>query len=109
MDMQSLCRIGLEARGMSNKDRITLQARVNTMIVNGRSEGEIRNYARSFTGEFEKDVSKAEGVGASLVKSLARMGWMLAFVSMVAANAAQECAGDWFDCEHWFVDCEEVA
>jgi hypothetical protein len=88
MSLETLCRVGMEARDLSLKDRITLQARINVKYINGEPEEKIRAYAEAYKREFSLDLSATEGIGAAFVRDLARMGWVIPLLSLVFHYAA---------------------
>jgi hypothetical protein len=89
MSLETLCRIGMEARDLAMKDRISLQARVNVKIINGESEERIMAYAQSYKREFSLDLSSTEGIGSKLVRNLARMGWIFPLLAMAVHYATR--------------------
>ena len=87
MSIETLCRIGLDARGLSLKDRISLQSRVNVMLTNGKSEAEIMAYVESYRREFYLDLSVTEGLGTAFMQNLARAGWILPLIALAVHHA----------------------
>lgn len=87
MSLETLCRAGMEARDLSLKDRISLQARVNVKIINGEPEEKILEYISAWKREFGTDLTATEGIGARFVDILARMGWVLTLLALVVHNA----------------------
>lgn len=87
MSIETLCRIGLDSRGLSLKDRISLQSKVNVMLTNGKSEPEIMAYVESYRREFYLDLSATEGIGAAFMQNLARAGWILPLFALVVHYA----------------------
>lgn len=87
MSLETLCRIGMEARDLKINDRITLQARVNVKIINGEPEDRILAYVAAYKREFALDLSATEGIGPRFVNALSRMGWTLTLIALVAHYA----------------------
>jgi hypothetical protein len=87
MSLETLCRIGVEARELTMKDRISLQARVNVKIINGESEEKILAYVQAYKREFSIDLSAMEGLGLRFTDALCRMGWILTLILLAAHYA----------------------
>ncbi len=82
-----ITRVGLEARDLNAKDRITLQSRVNVMYINGESEEKILAYVSAFKREFRLDLNATEGMGPRFVNYLARAGWTITLIALVVHYA----------------------
>lgn len=74
---------GIEARDLSLKDRITLQARIQVMTINGKPVEEIQAYAARFISEYRINVP--EGIGPAFSEYMARAGFLCAVVMVLHA------------------------
>jgi hypothetical protein len=83
MSLETLCRIGMEARDLAMKDRISLQARVNTLMINGESEERILAYIEAYKREFSLDLSATDGIGTRFIDALSRMGYGVTLLVLV--------------------------
>ena len=74
---------GIEARELHLKDRITLQARIQVMTINGRPVEQIQAYAARFISEHKFDVP--EGIGPAFSELMARSGFICAALMIFRA------------------------
>lgn len=88
MSLETLCHVGMEARNLAMKDRISLQARVNVKIINGEPEEKILAYVQAYKRDFSLDISATEGIGPRFVNALSRMGWSLTLLALVVHYAS---------------------
>lgn len=71
----------LDNKNLSFKDRVSLLSRAQVMYINGKSETEIRQFAKSFAEPQEIEFPK---IGREFSQLMGTLGYSLGLVAMAA-------------------------